>query len=81
VEKVALFCNPALGARSQALQLRLKIGYKFAAAKAKMFLHLEARFRVSCRTPHFKGQIKLVNGSVIGMRYKQISVAFVYSIL
>jgi hypothetical protein len=26
VEKVALFCNPALGTRSQALQLRLQMG-------------------------------------------------------
>jgi hypothetical protein len=38
VEKMALFCNPALGARSQALQLRLYIGYKFAVAKAKVFV-------------------------------------------
>jgi hypothetical protein len=42
VEKVTLFCNPASGARSQALQSRLYIGEKFAVAKAKVFPHLEA---------------------------------------
>jgi hypothetical protein len=42
VEKVAFFCNPESGARSQALQLRLDTGYKFAVAKAKVFPHLEA---------------------------------------
>jgi hypothetical protein len=42
VEKVALFCNPASGAHSQALQLRLYIGKKFAVLKAKVFPHLEA---------------------------------------
>jgi hypothetical protein len=34
VEKVALLRDSASGARSQALQLRLYIGYKFAVAKA-----------------------------------------------
>jgi hypothetical protein len=41
VEKVALFCIPALGAGSQALQLRLYIGEN--TAKAKVYPHLEAR--------------------------------------
>jgi hypothetical protein len=40
-ETVVHFCNPALGARSQALQLRLYIGYKVDEAKAKVFPHLE----------------------------------------
>ena len=37
VEKVALFCNPASGARSQALKLRCIDGYITAVAKAKVF--------------------------------------------
>jgi hypothetical protein len=47
VEKVALFCNPALGARYQTLQLRLYKSLKIAVAKVKVFLHLEAwEFRI-----------------------------------
>jgi hypothetical protein len=42
VEKGALFCHPASGARSQALKLRLYVGSKFAVAKAMVFPHLEA---------------------------------------
>jgi hypothetical protein len=61
VEKVALFYNPASGAHSQALTLRSTI---FAVAKAKAFLHLGARLHVGLRIPHYKGQFKLVNGSV-----------------
>jgi hypothetical protein len=46
VEKLALFCNPTSGTRSQALPLRLWIGIKFAEAKAKVFPHFVTGVRV-----------------------------------
>jgi hypothetical protein len=42
MEKKALFCNSVSGARSQALQLRIKIDLKNAVAKAEVFPHLKA---------------------------------------
>jgi hypothetical protein len=59
VEKVVLLCNPASGTRSQALQLRFYIGYKFAAAIAKVFPHLEALVRVACGIQHSKDSLNL----------------------
>jgi hypothetical protein len=51
---LALFYNPTSGTRSQALQLRSKIGYKFEVAKAKVFSHLEALVRIGPVIPHSK---------------------------
>jgi hypothetical protein len=60
VKKVALICNPASGRRSQALQLRLYMGLKFAVAKAKVFPHLEAWVRVGQGILHLKHSLSLL---------------------
>jgi hypothetical protein len=57
VEKVALFCNPASGAGSQALQLRLEKVIFFGVAKAKVFPHLEAQVCVGLGIPHSKDNL------------------------
>jgi hypothetical protein len=57
-KKVLFFYNHALGTRSQALQLRLWIGSKFAVAK--VFLHLEALVHVGRRIPHSKDSQSLL---------------------
>jgi hypothetical protein len=55
VEKYALFCNPASGGTSQALQLLYSWLNKIAAAKAKVFPHLEAWVRMSKVTIEHSG--------------------------
>jgi hypothetical protein len=60
VEKVALLGNLISGTRSQALQLRLKIGKIFAVGKAKVLPHLEARVRVGLEIPHSNDSLSLL---------------------
>jgi hypothetical protein len=64
VVKVALFCNPVSGTRSQALLLRLDKGKKKSVAKAKVFLYLEARVRVGRGIPHSKDSLSLLRFSI-----------------
>jgi hypothetical protein len=46
LEKVALFCYPASGGTFSSTAIEIKNRLKFAVARAKVFLHLEAWFRV-----------------------------------
>jgi hypothetical protein len=55
VEKLALICNSASGGTFSSTAIEIINRLKFAVAKAKMFLHLEAGVRVGRRIPHVKG--------------------------
>jgi hypothetical protein len=46
VKKVALFCNPASGGTFSSTAIEIINRLKFAVAKSKVFLHLEAWVRV-----------------------------------
>jgi hypothetical protein len=55
VEKVALFCNTASGGTFSSTAIEIMNSLKFAIAKAKVFLHLEAWVCVGRGITHVKG--------------------------
>jgi hypothetical protein len=60
VEKVGFFCNPASGDTLSSTAIEIIDRLKFAAAKAKVFPHLEARVRVGHGIPHLKDSLSLL---------------------